>query len=96
MNIFYDDSDNESLRGVLKTDASGHLIGTYQGAKVSGYPTLYTRLQTRNGVLYPPFLLPAFTPLIQKDIDTTLLQGCDDFVAVWADSNSGAFRTLRA
>lgn len=92
LNIFYDDSSNESLRGVLKTDVSGHLIGTYQGPKTSGYTTLYGRLETKNGTLRPSYLLPAFTQRTQKDVDTTPIQASDDFVAVWASNDSGAFR----
>ncbi|MEW7859203.1 hypothetical protein AB2M95_25105 [Pseudomonas chlororaphis] len=92
LNIFYDDSSNESLRGVLKTDVSGHLIGTYQGPKASGYTTLYGRLETKNGTLRPSYLLPAFTQRTQKDVDTTPIQGSDDFVAVWASNDPGAFR----
>ncbi|EJL07223.1 hypothetical protein [Pseudomonas chlororaphis] len=92
LNIFYDDSSNESLRGVLKTDISGHLVGTYQGPKASGYTTLYGRLETKNGTLRPSYLLPAFTQRTQKDVDTTPIQGSDDFVAVWASNDPGAFR----
>ncbi|AUG03300.1 hypothetical protein CXQ81_22710 [Pseudomonas sp. 09C 129] len=92
LNIFYDDSSNESLRGVLKTDVSGHLVGTYQGPKASGYTTLYGRLETKNGTLRPSYLLPAFTQRTQKDVDTTPIQGSDDFVAVWASNDPGAFR----
>ncbi|AZE49982.1 hypothetical protein C4K04_4318 [Pseudomonas chlororaphis] len=92
LNIFYDDSSNESLRGVLKTDVSGHLIGTYQGPKTSGYTTLYGRLETKSGTLRPSYLLPALTQRTQKDVDTTPIQGSDDFVAVWASNDSGAFR----
>ncbi|MEK1913984.1 MAG: hypothetical protein AAAB21_27880 [Pseudomonas chlororaphis] len=92
LNIFYDDSSNESLRGVLKTDVSGHLVGTYQGPKASGYATLYGRLETKNGTLRPSYLLPAFTQRTQKDVDTTPIQGSDDFVAVWASNDPGAFR----
>ena len=92
LNIFYDDSSNESLRGVLKTDVSGHLVGTYQGPKASGYTTLYGRLETKNGTLRPSYLLPAFTQRTQKDVDTTPIQGNDDFVAVWASNDPGAFR----
>ncbi|WP_333678123.1 hypothetical protein [Dyella sp.] len=92
LNILFDGPYNESPRAALCTAVSGQLIGAYTGYDGTVW-TLYTRMQTTNGALRPPYLMPAFTRNNQKDIDLTAIDGTNEMVAVWASShNNGLYR----
>ncbi len=93
LNIFWDDIDNDSIRDLQMTKKTGHLLATFVAPVSStSNSSLMTRMQTVQGVLLPPVAICAIQARINKDANTTAIDGTDDFVAVWAGNASGRFR----
>lgn len=92
-NIFWDDVSNDSIRDLQVTSKSGHMLATYYAPLAStGNYTLMTRMQTATGALRPPLSICNLQARINKDANTTAIDGTDNFVAVWAGNFSGRFK----
>ncbi|BEM58647.1 hypothetical protein SME22J_25080 [Serratia marcescens] len=92
-NIFWDDVANDSIRDLQVTSKSGHMLATYYAPVSStGNYTLMTRMQTATGALRPPLSICTLQARINKDANTTAIDGTDNFVAVWAGNFSGRFK----
>lgn len=93
LNIFWDDIGNDSIRDLQMTKKTGHLLATFVAPVSStSNSSLMTRMQTVQGVLLPPVPIGTIQARINKDANTTAIDGTDDFVAVWAGNSSGRFR----
>lgn len=93
LNIFWDDVSNDSLRDLQMTKKTGYLLATFYApvATTTNY-SLMTRMQTERGALLPPVSICAIQARINKDANTTAIDGTDDFVAVWAGNSTGKFK----
>jgi len=93
LNIFLDEAGNDSIRDLQMTKKSGHLLATYFAPVTStNNSSLMTRMQTAQGALLPAVSICAIQARINKDANTTAIDGTDDFVAVWAGNASGRFK----
>lgn len=93
LNIFWDDISNDSIRDLQMTKKSGHLLATYVAPVPStNNSSLMTRMQTAQGALLPPVPICAIQARINKDANTTAIDGTDEFVASWAGNASGRFK----
>ncbi|CAI0716929.1 Uncharacterised protein [Serratia entomophila] len=92
-NIFWDDVSNDSIRDLQVTSKSGYMLATYYAPQAStrNY-TLMTRMQTPAGALRQPLSICNLQGGINKDANTTTIDGTDNFVAVWAGNFSGRFK----
>lgn len=93
LNIFWDDTNNDSIRDLQMTKKSGHLLATFYAPVASTTNnSLMTRMQTAQGALLPPVPICVIPARINKDANTTAIDDTDDFVAVWAGNASGRFK----
>lgn len=93
LNIYWDDISNDSIRDLQMTKNSGHLLATFVAPVPStNNSSLMTRMQTAQGALLPPVPICAIQAPINKDANTTAIDGTDDFVAIWTGNASGRFK----
>ncbi|ANS43564.1 hypothetical protein [Serratia inhibens] len=93
LNIFWDNIGSDSIRDLQMTKKSGHLLATYVAPVAStNNSSLMTRMQTAQGALLPPVPICAIQARINKDANTTAIDGTDEFVAIWAGNASGRFK----
>jgi len=92
--VFFDGSTNsDRICATATTAVSGHLVGLFTTIRTGSYTSVYGKVITANGAMPPPFLIPEETNNYQKDAGIAVIDGTDDFVAVWTSNTSGNYRT---